>query len=471
MGKLAYEVENQMKTLRPGLLALSLLLCGSSALAQVTAPVAAPKPATTVVTPPNPDGELVEVEVEKDKIIAVPPMPTNADVATPAGSTATLGRAIAQVVADDLERSGIFKPKGPAGVKSISRAEVTAPDYAHWASGGAEALVQGFVELNNPEEITVGCYLFDVDLKTETFRRGIAVAPRDWRRAAHKCADSIYSKLSGESPFFDSRIAYIAETGPKDRRVKRLAMMDSDGGNHIFLTNGQAMALTPRFSPDYSKILYLSYDARRPRIYVMDVATKKASLVIENTSPTFSPRWSPDGKTILFSMATAGNTDIYSVPATGGAPRRLTNTPGINIGGSFSPDGKKIVFESDRSGGQQIYVMNADGSDQQRISSGNGRYATPEWSPRGDLIAFTKIAGNFRIGVMTPAGGSERILTDSWQDEAPTWSPNGRVIQFFRTQQVSGNATVWQVDLTGVNERRIPTPANGSDPAWGPILP
>ena len=170
-------------------------------------------------------------------------------------------------------------------------------------------------------------------------------------------------------------------------------------------------------------------------------------------------------------MATAGNTDIYSVPVTGGLPRRLTNTPGINIGGSFSPDGRRIVFESDRSGEQQIYTMNADGSGQTRISSGSGRYATPEWSPRGDLIAFTKIAGNFKIGVMTPGGGNERLLTNSWQDEAPTWSPNGRVIQFFRTEQVSGNATVWQVDLTGVNERRIPTKGNGSDPAWGPILP
>jgi TolB protein len=432
--------------------------------------VTSPKPAA-ILKAEDPDGELIEVEVEKDKVIAVPPMPTPEDLSTPAGSTATLGRSIAQVIADDLSGSGLFKPLGPGGVKAISMAEVTAPDYAHWSSGGAEALVQGFVRKTGADEITVGCYLFDVDLKAETFRRGIAVAPRDWRRAAHKCADSIYSKLSGESPFFDSRIAYIAETGPKNKRIKRLAIMDSDGGNHMFLTNGQAMALTPRFSPDYSKILYLSYDAKRPRIYILDVATRRQILVTESSNPTFSPRWSPDGRTILFSMAIAGNTDIYSVPASGGTPRRLTSTPGINIGGSFSPDGRRIVFESDRSGGQQIYIMNADGSDQQRISQGNGRYATPEWSPRGDLIAFTKIAGNFRIGVMTPGGGSERLLTDSWQDEAPTWSPNGRVIQFFRTQQVSGNATVWQVDLTGVNERRIPTPVNGSDPAWGPILP
>jgi TolB protein len=195
-------------------------------------------------------------------------------------------------------------------------------------------------------------------------------------------------------------------------------------------------------------------------------------MVTEGGSAAFAPRWSPDGRTILYSMAIAGNTDIYAIPASGGTPRRLTNSPGINVGGSFSPNGQRIVFESDRSGSQQLYVMNADGSNQQRISFGGGRHATPEWSPRGDLIAFTKIAGNFRVGVMSPSGGGERLLTNSWQDEAPTWSPNGRVIQFFRTSQGrGGKSSLWQVDLSGVNERKLPTPVDGSDPTWGPLLP
>ncbi|MDB5715616.1 MAG: tolB, partial [Sphingomonadales bacterium] len=292
------------------------------------------------------------------------------------------------------------------------------------------------------------------------------------RRAAHKCADAIYARLSGESPFFDSRVAYIAETGPKDHRVKRLAIMDSDGANHRFLTNGQNIVLTPRFSPDYKSIVYLSYAGKSPRIYIYDLGTGKQRLVTESTTTTFAPRWSPDGKTILFSMSVANNTDIYRISAAGGTPRRLTDSPGIDVGGSFSPDGSKIVFESDRSGTQQLYVMNADGSNQQRISFGGGRFATPEWSPRGDLIAFTKMAGNFRIGVMTPSGSGERLLTNSWQDESPTWSPNGRVIQFFRTTQGrGGKSNLYQVDLTGVNERRLPTPVDGSDPTWGPLLP
>jgi TolB protein len=411
-------------------------------------------------------------ESAADMVIAVPVMPTPEVANTAAGSTEALGRQVADVVAADLRNSGLFKPVGPGGVRGVTFPEVTAPAFDYWPTIGAAALVQGFVRANPDGKLTVGCYLYDVALKSELTRQGFVVEPRDWRRAAHKCADAIYSRLSGESPFFDSRIAYIAETGPKNRRVKQLAIMDSDGANHRFLTQGQSTVLTPRFSPDYKHIVYLSYVENRPRIYIYDIGTGRQRVVTESANQTFAPRWSPDGRWILYSMAVGGNTDIYRISANGGTPQRLTNTPGIDVGGSYSPDGTKIVFESDRSGGQQLYVMNADGSDQRRISFGGGRYATPEWSPRGDLIAFTKIAGNFRIGVMTPQGTGERLLTDSWQDEAPTWSPNGRVIQFFRTSQGrGGDARIWQVDLTGVNERRIPTPLAGSDPTWGPLLP
>jgi len=410
-------------------------------------------------------------EIDSNLKVAVPPMPAQQDVATPAGTASELGRRIAEVIASDLKGSGLFDPQGPAGLPGITVPEVTFPQFEKW--NAFQGLVQGFVRTAGGEgDITVGCYLYDVSLKQEMTRQGYVVAPRDWRRAAHKCADAIYARLTGESPFFDSRIAYIAESGPKDHRVKRLAIMDSDGANHRFITNGQSIALTPRFSPDYQSIVYVSYLADKVRIFVYDVGSGKQRLVTESTNATFAPRWSPDGRFILFSMAVAGNTDIYRVSSAGGRPQRLTNTPGIDVGGSYSPDGTKIVFESDRSGSQQIYVMNADGSGQQRISHGGGRYATPEWSPRGDLIAYTKMAGNFRIGVMSPSGDGERLLTNSWQDEAPTWSPNGRVIQFFRTSQGrQGKSEIWQVDLTGVNERRLPTPVDGSDPSWGPLLP
>jgi TolB protein len=430
---------------------------------------------TPPATPPaaSDEPELIEVDVEtKVRRIAVPALVAPNPADTPAGNSANLGRQIAEVISANLRNSGLFEPQGPSGIRPITLAEVTAPQYDYWKGRNVEQLIEGFVRVGGDGNLTVGCYLYDVNFGQEQARLGFVVAPRDWRRAAHKCSDAIYSKLTGELPFFDSRIAYIAETGPKGKRIKRLAIMDSDGANHRFITNGQSTALTPRFSPNYKSILYLSYQDGNPRIYVYDIDSGRQRLITASKNPTFAPRWSPDGQTILYSMAVAGNTDVYKVSAAGGgSPVRLTNTPGIDVGGSFSPDGRQVVFESDRGGSQQIYVMNADGSNQRRVSMGGGRYATPEWSPRGDLIAYTRIAGDFRVGVMRPDGSGERLLTDSWQDEAPTWAPNGRVIQFFRTERNSGKTSVWQVDLTGRNERKLPTPVDGSDPAWGPVLP
>ncbi|WP_225009128.1 Tol-Pal system beta propeller repeat protein TolB [Novosphingobium percolationis] len=456
------------------------LILSLSALPIVAVAQPQPLPASKVAPAgqaPADDGGLtgsVTDESEwQDLGIAIPAFPTDTAVATPAegGNTEALGRNLARVVFNDLKNNGLFKPVGPDALPGIGYPQVTAPSFDVWRARSAEMLVQGFVKAAPDGKLTVGCYLYDVALGSELIRQGYVVQPAEWRRAAHKCADMVYARLSGESPFFDSKIAYIAETGPKDHRRKQLAIMDSDGANHRFITNGQATALTPRYSPDYSKIVYLSYLNGYPRIYVYDIGSGQQRLVTEGKGPTFAPRWSPDGKSILYSMALNGNTDIYRVSAQGGASTRLTNTPGINVGGSYSPDGSKIVFESDRSGSQQVYVMDADGSNQRRISFFGGRAATPEWSPRGDQIAFTHIGGNFRIAVMDPNGGSLRFLTDSWQDEAPTWSPNGRIVQFFRTEKNSGKTGIWQVDLTGRNERKLNTPVDASDPAWGPVLP
>ncbi|MEO6040519.1 MAG: Tol-Pal system beta propeller repeat protein TolB [Croceibacterium sp.] len=448
------------------------------ALMTVAAPLAAqPAPPVAVQPAPNEDGlsgTVTDESAWQDLGIAIPSFATNADQPTPANAAGTgaLGLELSRVVFGDLRNNGLFKPTGPDSLPRPSYPEITAPAFAAWQGRSTEMLVQGYVRTNGDGNLTVGCYLYDVALQKELTRSGWVVAPTDWRRAAHKCADLVYSRLSGESPFFDSKIAYIAETGPKDHRVKRLAIMDSDGANHRFITNGQATALTPRYSPDYARIVYLSYLNGYPRIFVYDIGTGQQKLITESRNPTFAPRWSPDGRWILYSMAIGGNTDIYRIAAGGGgSPQKLTDGPGIDVGGSYSPDGRQIVFESDRSGSQQVYLMDADGSNQRRISFFGGRAATPEWSPRGDQIAFTHIAGNLQIAVMTPAGGGMRHLTDSWQDEAPTWSPNGRIVQFFRTERNSGTTSIWQVDLTGRNERRLPTPVGASDPAWGPVLP
>jgi TolB protein len=450
-------------------------------LALFSAPVSAqvaPPPATGAApaqaqdqTPP-PLEVSVTGGVSAPMPIAIPAMPTNAVASTQAGNTDDLGRKLADIVTNDLKNSGLFSPLQPAQLRSVIFPEITAPAFDYWGGTGAQALVSGFIRANADGTLTVGCYLYDVFSKIELARQGFVVPPADWRRAGHKCADMVYTRLTGEGPYFDSRVVYVSETGPKAKRIKRLAIMDQDGANHRFLTNGQSIVLTPRFAPNQQSIVYMSYVNDRPAIYVYDIGSGRQRLVVQNVNLTFAPRFSPDGRYILFSMAVGGNTDIYRVAASGGTPQRLTTSPGIDDGGSYSPDGSKIVFESDRSGGQQLYVMNADGSNQQRISFGGGRYGTPVWSPRGDLIAFTKLGGAFRIGVMSPSGGGERLLTNAWQDEGPSWSPNGRVITFFRsTQGGSGKADLWMVDLTGQVERKIPTPLDGSDPAWGPLRP
>ncbi|TPG20475.1 Tol-Pal system protein TolB [Sphingomonas koreensis] len=437
-----------------------------------------PMPASNApqATPAGQDGQRMVVDITggigAPTPIAIPPMPTTAVANTAAGATDVLGRKLAGVIADDLRNSGLFSPAAANLLRPVSVPEVTAPAFDYWGTTGAQVLVEGYVRANGDGTLTVGCYLYDVFAKTELTRQGFVVPPADWRRAAHKCADMVYSRLTGEGPYFDSRVAYVSETGPKAHRIKRLAIMDQDGANHRFLTNGQSIVLTPRFAPNQQSIVYMSYLNKRPAIYVYNIGSGAQRLLVSNQNLTFAPRFSPDGRYVLFSMAVGGNTDIYRVSASGGSPQKLTNSPGIDTGGSYSPDGGQIVFESDRSGVQQIYVMNADGSNQHRVSFGGGRYATPVWSPKGDLIAFTHIGGAFRIGVMSPSGGGEKLLTNAWQDEGPSWSPNGRVIMFFRSGQGGGGtADLWSVDKTGVNERRIPTPLDGSDPGWGPLRP
>ncbi len=416
----------------------------------------------------------VQVEGQYENArIAIPAFAAERDVPTAANSagTAALGVELARVITANLRNNGLFDPTGPDALPRPTYPHITDPQWGTWASLGAEMLVHGYVRAQPDGRLVVGCYLYDMALRDELARSGWIVQPGDWRRAAHKCSDLVYSRLTGEDPFFDSRIAYIAETGPKGNRVKRLAVMDSDGANHRFLTLGSSTALTPKYSPNYRQLLYLSYVDGNPRIYIYDIDSGRQQLVTQSSNPTFAPRWSPDGRWILYSMAVNGNTDIYRVSSSGGPSVRLTDAPGIDIGGSYSPDGSRIVFESDRSGSQQIYVMDANGTDQRRLSFFGGRAATPEWSPRGDQIAFTYIPGDFNIAVMSPNGRNFRKLTNAWQDEAPTWSPNGRIIQFFRTERNSGKTAIYQVDLTGENERRLPTPVNASDPAWGPILP
>ncbi|HET9355994.1 MAG TPA: Tol-Pal system beta propeller repeat protein TolB [Sphingomicrobium sp.] len=406
--------------------------------------------------------EVVGGSVRSAQTIAVPAMPST-------GGAPPLGRQIAEVVASDLRSTGAFTPLGPTGMPSYSVGEAGAPAYSEWRNTGAGALVSGYVEPRGGGRLTVACLLHDVTAGRQLASQGFVVAEGDWRRAAHKCADLVYARLTGEQPFLDTRIVYVAETGPKTNRVKRIALMDSDGSNLRYLTPGRATVTMPRFSPRGDRLVYTGTLARKPRVFVLDVASGRERLLVPGGAVTFAPRFSPDGRNIVFSWARDGNTDIYVVDADGGVPRRLTTAPGADTSPSYSPDGRRIVFESERSGTQQLYVMDSGGGGQRRISFGGGRFASPVWSPRGDLIAFTRIAGSFNIGVMSASGGGTRILTDGWQDEGPSWAPNGQFVLFHRTQRGSGNASLHAVPVNGGTIRRIPTPQGGSDPSWSPL--
>ncbi len=410
--------------------------------------------------------------------IAITPLMTDAPQTTIQGNTAELGTKISQVIAADLERSGLFKPIDPKAFTVVpSLAEVERPTFASWRTVAAQALLTGKVSLAADGNLQVDFRLWDVFGESQMHGLRLSgLQPKDWRRLAHRTADEIYKRLTGEDGYFDTRVVYIAESGPKKLRIKQLAIMDQDGANHRYLTNGQSLVLTPRFSPESQRITYLSYFNGKPRVYLYDLNTGKHEVLGDFPNMSFAPRFSPDGKSVVMSLSTAGNSDIYILDIASRSMRRLTNHPGIDVAASFSPDGSKIAFESNRGGSQQIYTMNVDGSNVQRLSFGQGRYGTPVWSPRGDLIAFTKIGdGKFRLGVMRVDGSGERLLTDTWQDEGPTWSPNGRVIMFFRQQRTGADGSggivdLWSVDLTGFNERRVPTPRDGSDPAWSPLL-
>ena len=406
----------------------------------------------------------------------IEPMPIAITRLVGAGDEGRLGQDIARVVAADLQRSGLFRPIDQRAFIQKPEAMKVRPRFGDWRQINAQALVNGTIEREADGRVKVTFRLWDVFAERQLTGFIYRSVRTSWRRIAHKIADDIYKRITGESGYFDTRIVYIAESGPPNRRVKKLAIMDQDGANHAFLTNGRDLVLTPRFSPTAQEITYLSYFHDQPRVYILNIDTGQQEVVGDFPNMTFAPRFSPDGNRVIMSLATEGNSDLYTMDLRTREIRRLTENPAIDTSPSYSPDGDQIVFNSDRGGSQQIYVMNADSENARRISFGTGRYATPVWSPRGDLIAFTKIhKGQFYIGVMEPDGKRERLLTSGFLVEGPTWAPNGRVLLFFRQSpgvgSEEGETKLYSIDLTGYNERLMVTPIDASDPAWSPLIP
>jgi TolB protein len=388
-------------------------------------------------------------------------------------ATADFGKKVAQVIANDLERSGLFRPIDARAFIQSNASLRLQPRFGDWRLINAQALVNGSAEIREDGQLNIQFHLWDVFAEQQMTGLELATQPDNWRRIAHIIADAIYKRVTGEDGYFDTRVVYVAERGPANRRLKRLAIMDQDGANHRFLTDGDELVLTPRFSPTAQEITYLAYVDGKPRVYLYHIDTKQREMLGDFPGMTFAPRFSPDGNKVTMSMAQDGNSEVYTMDLRTRKVQRLTTHPAIDTSPSYSPDGRRIVFNSDRGGTQQIYVMASDGGSPRRISFGQGRYATPVWSPRSDLIAFTKmLKGMFSIGVMRPDGGGERILANGFLVEGPTWSPNGRVLMFFRQERAgrkgSSEPKLYSIDLTGYNEREVVTPMAGSDPAWSP---
>ena len=418
-----------------------------------------------------PAAAQIEIDITKGNLDPVPiaiPDFISSDV-----RTGSIGADIAEVIRQDLERSGLFDSLDPASFIEKQTNIDYEPKFADWRVIKADALISGRIVLESSNRIRVEYRLWDVFQGKQLSGLRFATTTDNWRRIAHKVADSIYEELTGESGYFDSRIVFVDERGPKTNRRKRLAIMDQDGANPQYLETGSNLVITPRFSPNSQTVTYMSWESPIPQIYILDIETGRRELLGTFPSMTLAPRFSADGQSLIFSYSRKGISDIYVMDLVSRSTTRLTASPSLDVSGSFSPDGRKVVFNSNRGGSPQLYVMNSDGSDVKRISFGKGRYYTPVWSPRGDKIAFTKgHGGRFSIGIMNPDGSGERILTESYLDEGPTWSPNGRVIMFARESRgVNGKTEVWSVDLTGRNLRKVNTPGNASDPAWSPILP
>jgi TolB protein len=425
---------------------------------------------------------LVEVDITRGNLeplpIAVSPLYIelgSKDIKTKDKVIKNVGEKISEIIEVNFRRSGLFNPlKKDSFVQKPEIAHVK-PRFEDWRLIKAQALVTGKVIVSE-DKLRVEFRLWDVIAAKEMIALAFSTTPENWRRVAHIISDKIYQRLTGEGGYFDTRIIYVSETGPKTQRYKKLAIMDQDGANIKYLTLGNELVLTPRFNPKNQLVTYLSYFRNMPRVYLLDIETGIQEVVGDFPGMTFAPRFSPDGKKIIMSFAQDGNSDIYTMNLDTRVVEKITEHSSIDTSPSYSPDGKYICFNSDRSGLQQIYVMRSDGSNVKRITFGKGLYGTPVWSPRGDLIAFTKVhKGRFYIGVMRPDGSGERLLTENFYQEAPSWSPNGRVLIFYREtksddQGKGFTAKLWSIDLTGYNERLIETETDGSDPSWSSLL-
>ena len=397
---------------------------------------------------------------------ATQPLP----IAIPVFAGPSVAGQIQQVIAADLARSGLFRPLDLATFPSAAQDVNTKPAFDAWKAISAQGLLTGQVTTDADGHLKVDFRLWDVYASDQLLGLQFTSTPTNWRRVAHKVADAVYEKLTGEQGYFDTRVVFAAESGPRGRRTRRLEIMDQDGANPSYLTDGTYQVFFPHFSANSQEVTYMALRPTGSTVYLLNVETGRQEALGRFPGMVFAPRFSPDGRRVAFSAEKEGNTDIYVMNLASHASSRLTTDPAIDTSPSFSPDGSQIVFNSDRGGSPELYVMGADGGGARRISFGAGRYTTPVWSPNGKLIAFTKQEGSvFHIGVMKPDGSEERLLTNSYLDEGPTWAPNSRLLMFAR--DTGSGSHLWTVDVSGKLSAPAPYNLGASDPSWSALLP
>ena len=391
-------------------------------------------------------------------------------IAIPAFGGADVAARISAVVSADLQRSGLFRPLDPAGFPALGPDLNVKPGFDAWKAISAQGLLTGAVSVDGDGHLSASVRLWDVYAGESLIGTQFTSTPANWRRVAHKIADAVYTKLTGQAGYFDTRVVFVAESGSKARPVRRLEIMDQDGANPSYLTDGSYLAFTPRFSANSQEVTYMALRPTGSTLYLLNIETGRQESLGRFPGMVFAPRFSADGRKVAFSLEKDGNTDIYVMDVASHAAARLTSDAAIDTSPSFSPDGGQMVFNSDRGGSPQLYVMNASGGGVHRISFGSGRYTTPVWSPDGKLIAFTKQqGGEFHIGVMRPDGSDEHLLTTSYLDEGPTWAPNSHVILFSRDG--GSGAHLWSIDVSGRQLAAAPYGPRASDPAWSALLP
>jgi TolB protein len=384
---------------------------------------------------------------------------------------AEAARTVTQIITNNLGRSALFAPIDPAAyIEHIANFDAV-PRFPDWKAINAQALLVGRVNRQGDGRLHADFRLWDVFSGQQLEGKQYSATLDNMRRIGHIISDATYERLTGEKGYFDTHVVFVDETGPAERRIKRLTLMDQDGANVRYLTRGSDLVLTPRFSPTTQVITYMSFGQGDPRVYLLNLTSGEREVVGNFPGMTFAPRFSPNGDSVIMSLQRGGNSNIFAMNLGTKGITRLTDSAAIDTSPSYSPDGQYICFESDRGGKPQIYVMPASGGQAQRISFGEGSYSTPVWSPRGDVIAFTRQAGGqFAIGVINPDGKGERILTEGFHNEGPTFAPNGRVLMFFRDPGGTAGPSLYTIDLTGRNEQKVPTPSYASDPAWSPLL-